>query len=80
MRLGKLTVLDMTPLGWLGCKTSTQTNKQHYILEDSNYDPNFENILKETSSKKLEGHIASGMFVCVCVHVSVRLLVTLFDA
>ena len=26
MWLGKLTVLDMTPLGWLGCKTSTQTN------------------------------------------------------
>ena len=25
--LGKLTVLDMTPLGWLGRKTSTQTNK-----------------------------------------------------
>ena len=24
--LGKLTALDMTPLGWLGCKTSTQTN------------------------------------------------------
>ena len=23
--LGKLTELDMTPLGWLGCKTSTQT-------------------------------------------------------
>ena len=26
--LGKLTALDMTPLGWLGHKTSTQTNKQ----------------------------------------------------
>ena len=25
--LGKLTALDMTPLGWLGRKTSTQTNK-----------------------------------------------------
>ena len=25
---GKLIVLDMTPLGWLGRKTSTQTNKQ----------------------------------------------------
>ena len=24
--LGKLTVLDMTPVGWLGYKTSTQTN------------------------------------------------------
>ena len=24
--LGKLTALDMTPLGWLGSKTSTQTN------------------------------------------------------
>ena len=24
--LGKLTALEMTPLGWLGCKTSTQTN------------------------------------------------------
>ena len=24
--LGKLTALDMTPLGWLGRKTSTQTN------------------------------------------------------
>ena len=28
MWLGKLTALDMTPLGWLGRKTSTQTNKQ----------------------------------------------------
>ena len=26
VRLGKLTALDMTPLGWLGHKTSTQTN------------------------------------------------------
>ena len=26
--LGKLTALDMTPLGWLGRKTSTQTNKK----------------------------------------------------
>ena len=26
--LSKLTALDMTPLGWLGCKTSTQTNKR----------------------------------------------------
>ena len=25
--LGKLTMLDMSPLGWLGRKTSTQTNK-----------------------------------------------------
>ena len=25
--LGKLTALDMTPLGWLGRKTSAQTNK-----------------------------------------------------
>ena len=24
--LGKLTTLDMTQMGWLGCKTSTQTN------------------------------------------------------
>ena len=24
---GKLTALNMTPLGWLGCKTSMQTNK-----------------------------------------------------
>ena len=24
--LGKLILLDMTPLGWLGCKASTQTN------------------------------------------------------
>ena len=27
MWLGKLTALDMIPLGWLGRKTSTQTNK-----------------------------------------------------
>ena len=27
MWLGKLTALDMTPLGWLGRKTSAQTNK-----------------------------------------------------
>ena len=26
--LGKLTALDMTPLGWLGRKTSTQTNRE----------------------------------------------------
>ena len=25
--IGKLTTLDMTPLGWLGCKTSTQNHK-----------------------------------------------------
>ena len=30
--LGKLTVLDMTPLDWLGRKTSTQTNKQTHSL------------------------------------------------
>ena len=30
--LGKLTALDMTPLGWLGRKTSTQTNKPRYTL------------------------------------------------
>ena len=29
--LGELTVLDMTPLGWLGGKTSTQTNKQRNL-------------------------------------------------
>ena len=28
MWLGKLTALDMTPLGWLGRKASIQTNKQ----------------------------------------------------
>ena len=26
--LGKLTALDMTPLGWLGRKTSIQTNNK----------------------------------------------------
>ena len=30
--LGKLTALDMTPLGWLGCKTSTQTNRQQSVV------------------------------------------------
>ena len=30
MWLGKLTALDITPLGWLGRKTSTQTNK-HWL-------------------------------------------------
>ena len=30
--LGKLTVLDMTPLGWLGRKTSTQTSKPRFSL------------------------------------------------
>ena len=29
--LGKLTALDMTPLGWLGRKTSTQTNKRKKV-------------------------------------------------
>ena len=28
MSLGKLTMLDMTPLGWLGRNTSTQTFKK----------------------------------------------------
>ena len=28
--LGKLTTLDMTPLGWLSRKTSTQTNKVYF--------------------------------------------------
>ena len=27
MWLGKLTTLDMTLMGWLGCKTATQTSK-----------------------------------------------------
>ena len=36
--LGKLTVLDITALGWLGCKTSTQTNKlSQEILPDAMY-------------------------------------------
>ena len=30
--LGNLTALDMTPLGWLGRKTSTQTSKLTYLL------------------------------------------------
>ena len=30
--LGKLTALDMTPLGWLGRKTSTQTNKSNGMV------------------------------------------------
>ena len=29
--LGKLTALDMAPLGWLGRKTSTQTIKHHHL-------------------------------------------------
>ena len=34
MWLGKLTTLDMTPLGWLDYRTSTQTNKQgHWLLD-----------------------------------------------
>ena len=34
MWLGKLTVLDMIPLGWLGCKTSKQNNlvKMHQLF------------------------------------------------
>ena len=32
VRLGKLTALDMTPLGWLGRETSTETNKQLVIF------------------------------------------------
>ena len=32
MWLGKLTTLNMTPLGWLGRKTSTQTNKITVII------------------------------------------------
>ena len=34
--LGKLTALDMTPLGWLGRKISTQTNKElHFQIYHS---------------------------------------------
>ena len=33
--LGKLTALDMTPLGWLGRKTSTQTNKPKYLNKEN---------------------------------------------
>ena len=29
--LGKLTALDMTPMGWLGRKTLTQTNPEHLL-------------------------------------------------
>ena len=32
MWIGKLAVLDMTPLGWLGRKTSTQTNIYSVLL------------------------------------------------
>ena len=35
--LGKLTALDMTTLGWLGRKTSTQTNKHILTHQGSNY-------------------------------------------
>ena len=34
--LGKLTALDMTPLGWLGRKTSTQTNKISIVCSTTN--------------------------------------------
>ena len=43
--LGKLTALDMTPLGWLGHKTSAQTNLQTYIGKK----------LKKSSCLKLQG-------------------------
>ena len=33
--LGKLTALDMTPLSWLGRKTSTQTNKHYFVYISS---------------------------------------------
>ena len=33
MWLGKLTALDMILLGWLGCKTSTQTNT-HFLFSE----------------------------------------------
>ena len=33
--LGKLTALDMTPLGWLGRKTSTQTNNTYSNILDT---------------------------------------------
>ena len=33
--LGKLTMLHMSPLGWVGRKTSTQTNKQKTCLSYS---------------------------------------------
>ena len=36
--LGKLTALDMTPLGWLGRKTSTQTNKVMTLCGSGHFD------------------------------------------
>ena len=37
MWLGKLTALDMTPLGWLGRKTSTQTNINGSVFSKARY-------------------------------------------
>ena len=37
-------------------------------------------LIMPPTSKKLEGHIASGTFVGVCIRVLLRLSVTLFDA
>ena len=36
--LGKLTTLDLTPLGWLGRKTSTQTNMDHFSVSWRNHE------------------------------------------
>ena len=47
----------MTPLGWLGRKTSTQTNKQHIIkTQFSSIQPNstmFSQILEQTVQTKI---------------------------
>ena len=41
--LGKLTLLDMTPMGWLDSKTSTQTN-QHYCCHNNIFNVKYSEI------------------------------------
>ena len=61
--LGKLTTLDMSPLGWLGRKTSTQTNK-HVIIISQKYQEiltsgqeNLQNHLSKTQDHVPSNHV-----------------------
>ena len=63
VRLGKLTALDMTPLGWLGCKTSTQTNKLgeqlFTVIQICSLKSQSETSVKHDSGRSMENSLTS---------------------
>ena len=55
--LGKLTALDMTPLGWLGRKTSTQTNTDLiYLWYDTYWSKILHSIIPPPQVMSSQGH------------------------